>query len=134
MTGTAKRNNAINAAISLFHRRYVLRILWELRSESLTFRQLQEACNDISPSTLNLRLGDLRAAGLVVHVSGEGYAVSDQGRSLLVAAAPVADWAVEWHGTGKPRRKAAAKPKAAPRKSTPKKRVVRRRVEKAQRR
>lgn len=110
MTETTKQKNATTAAIDLFQRRYVLRILWELRANSFTFRQLQEACNDVSPSTLNLRLSDLRAAKLVTHADGEGYALSDQGQALLLAAAPVLDWAVDWHsGNSKPRRKTTAK-------------------------
>ncbi|MDB5986787.1 MAG: hypothetical protein JWR16_1840 [Nevskia sp.] len=122
MTETTKQKNAINAAIDLFHRRYVLRILWELRADSFTFRELQQACNDISPSTLNLRLGDLRAANLVTHASGAGYALSDQGQELLLAAAPVLDWAVDWHSSsGKPRRKATVKAKARSGRSTPQK-------------
>jgi len=112
MTETTKQKNAVNAAIDLFHRRYVLRILWELRANSFTFRQLQEACNDISPSTLNLRLGDLRTAKLVTHASGEGYALSEQGQQLLAAAAPVVQWAYGWHvGGAKPRRGVSAKTK-----------------------
>jgi DNA-binding HxlR family transcriptional regulator len=87
---------AINAAIDLFHRRWVLRILWELRGEPLTFRALQEACSEVSPTVLNQRLKELREAQLVDHQPGAGYALSGQGRSLLVAMEPMMAWAVQW--------------------------------------
>lgn len=87
---------AINAAIDLFHRRWVLRILWELRGEPLTFRALQEACSEVSPTVLNQRLKELREAQLVDHQPGEGYALSEHGRSLLAAMEPMMAWAVQW--------------------------------------
>jgi DNA-binding HxlR family transcriptional regulator len=90
---------AINAAIDLFHRRWVLRILWELRGEPLTFRALQEACSEVSPTVLNQRLKELREAQLVDHLSGQGYALSAQGRTLLVAMEPMMAWAVQWWRT-----------------------------------
>lgn len=90
---------AINAAIDLFHRRWVLRILWELRGEPLTFRALQQACSEVSPTVLNQRLKELREAQLVDHRSGQGYALSAQGRELLVAMEPMMAWAVQWWRT-----------------------------------
>jgi DNA-binding HxlR family transcriptional regulator len=88
--------DAINAAIELFHRRWVLRILWELRSGPMTFRALQVACNEVSPTVLNLRLKELRAARLVVHASGQGYQLDHHGQSLLDAMQPLMRWSVGW--------------------------------------
>lgn len=90
--------DAINAALELFHRRWTLRILWELRAEgaSLNFRALQAACGDLSASVLNQRLAELRAALLVAHDAGSGYRLSAQGRSLLVAIEPLLKWAPRW--------------------------------------
>ena len=42
----------IMAALDLAGRRWLLRILWELREEALTFRVLQERCGAISPTVL----------------------------------------------------------------------------------
>ena len=53
------------ALLDLLGRRWALRILWELRDEPLRFRELQQACDGLSPSVLNTRLGELREAGIV---------------------------------------------------------------------
>ncbi|KQV50727.1 hypothetical protein ASC95_15365 [Pelomonas sp. Root1217] len=94
----ASGKDAINAALELFHRRWTLRILWELRGEdaSLTFRALQVACGDLSASVLNQRLTELRQALLVEHDAGSGYRLAPQGRSLLVAIEPLLQWAPRW--------------------------------------
>ena len=93
--GAAK--DGINAAIDLFHRRWTMRILWELRAGELTFRALQAACGALSPSVLNVRLGELRAARLVVHTEGQGYGLTPWGVELLVAMRPLLDWAARWN-------------------------------------
>ncbi|MBI3523979.1 MAG: helix-turn-helix transcriptional regulator [Betaproteobacteria bacterium] len=92
-----KAKNAINAAIALFHKRWTMRILWELREGPVTFRQLQAACSEVSSSVLNVRLLELRAAQLVEHTSGEGYALTAWGAELLVAMRPLVLWAGRWH-------------------------------------
>lgn len=90
--------DAINAALELFHRRWTLRILWELRAEdtSLNFRALQAACGDLSASVLNQRLAELLAVLLVEHDAGSGYRLAAQGRSLMVAITPLLKWAPPW--------------------------------------
>jgi len=98
MNDTARHSakDAINAAVDLFHRRWVLRILWELRTEPLTFRALRSACADVSPSVLNQRLAELRAAQLVEHEPNAGYRLSAHGRELVVAMQPLTKWAQRW--------------------------------------
>src|SRR4051812_23574533 len=89
--------DAINAALDLFHRRWTLRILWELRGEPLTFRQLQAACGDVSASVLNQRLAELREALLLEHEGAAGgYQLTAHGRDLLVAFEPLLRWSVPW--------------------------------------
>ncbi|WP_082532846.1 helix-turn-helix domain-containing protein [Pelomonas sp. Root1237] len=94
----ASGKDAINAALELFHRRWTLRILWELRAEdaSLNFRALQAACGDLSASVLNQRLAELREALLVEHDAGSGYRLAPHGRSLLLAIEPLLQWAPRW--------------------------------------
>lgn len=94
----ASGKDAINAALELFHRRWTLRILWELRAEgsSLNFRALQAACGDLSASVLNQRLSELRAALLLEHDPGAGYRLSAQGQALMVAIEPLLHWAPRW--------------------------------------
>jgi DNA-binding HxlR family transcriptional regulator len=90
--------DALNAALELFHRRWTLRILWELRADgaTLNFRALQTACGDLSASVLNQRLAELRGALLVEHDAGSGYGLAPQGRALLVAMEPLLKWAPRW--------------------------------------
>lgn len=90
---------AINAAMDIFHRRWVLRILWELRHQSLNFNALQIACGQLSPTVLNQRLHELREVSLIEHQSGEGYKLTPMGQELLVAMRPMMSWAVRWHQT-----------------------------------
>ncbi|MBI5259094.1 MAG: helix-turn-helix transcriptional regulator [Burkholderiales bacterium] len=86
---------AINAALDLFHRRWMLRVIWELRAGALTFRALQSACGDISPTVLNQRLAELREAGLL-DSDEAGYTLSPLGRELLTAFQPLTQWALRW--------------------------------------
>jgi DNA-binding HxlR family transcriptional regulator len=84
------------ALLDLLGRRWTLRLLWELRDGPLTFRDLQAATEDISPSVLNNRLRALREAGLVVHDEGEGYVLTDQGVELSEHMLPLDAWARRW--------------------------------------
>jgi DNA-binding HxlR family transcriptional regulator len=84
------------ALLDLLGRRWALRVLWELRDEALTFRAIQERCGGLSPSVLNLRLRELRDAGIVTSEAGGGYALTADGRDLLTAFAPLYDWAEKW--------------------------------------
>jgi DNA-binding HxlR family transcriptional regulator len=97
-TPAVSGKDAINAAFELFHRRWTLRILWELRDEAtcLNFRALQTACGDLSASVLNQRLADLREALLIEHDAGSGYRLAPQGRALMVAITPLLKWAPRW--------------------------------------
>jgi DNA-binding HxlR family transcriptional regulator len=92
----AAGKHAINAAIGIFHRRWAMRVLWELRVGPVTFRALQEACAGVSPAVLNVRLRELRDADLVIHEDGRGYALTQWGAELLVATRPLMSWAVRW--------------------------------------
>ncbi len=86
------------AALDLLGRRWALRILWELRVDTLAFRALRTRCDTMSPSVLNQRLSELRAAGLVERGGSEGYRVTETGGALLQALAPLNDWAERWAG------------------------------------
>ena len=83
------------ALLDLLGRRWTLRILWELRSAALGFRELQSRCDDMSPSVLNQRLRELREAG-IVESGDEGYALTSRGGELLQAFKPLERWAKSW--------------------------------------
>jgi DNA-binding HxlR family transcriptional regulator len=87
------------AALDLLGRRWLLRIVWELRQEALTFRALAERCGGISPTVLNTRLAELREAGLIE--AGAGYALTARGKALIAALMPLVHWAEDWAGKGK---------------------------------
>ncbi len=87
----------IMALLDLLGRRWALRVLWELRTrESLTFRELQARCAEVSSSVLNDRLRELRGAGIVVSERGRGYSLTPEGARLLEDLAPLDDWARRW--------------------------------------
>jgi DNA-binding HxlR family transcriptional regulator len=81
--------------LDLLGRRWALRILWELKKDTLTFRELQARCDSMSPSVLNQRLAELRDAR-IVEVADDGYRLSGEGRGLLAAFSPLNDWAKRW--------------------------------------
>ncbi|MER5636629.1 helix-turn-helix domain-containing protein [Kitasatospora sp. NPDC002227] len=86
----------IMALLDLLGRRWVLRILWELRGEAgPTFRQLQQRCDGVSSSVLAARLRELGEADLVEH-SGAGYLLTAQGRTLFERLAQLDSWAADW--------------------------------------
>jgi DNA-binding HxlR family transcriptional regulator len=83
------------ALLDLLGRRWTLRVIWELRDGPLPFRALQSACDGMSSSVLNQRLSELREAQ-VVELAEAGFALTDEGRKLLDAFAPVNEWAERW--------------------------------------
>ncbi len=87
----------IMALLDLLGRRMALRVIWELRTERLTFRALQDAAAT-NPSVLNARLAELRAAALVDH-DGVGYGLTPLGLDLLEKFLPLHDWAEAWAKT-----------------------------------
>lgn len=84
------------ALLDLLGRRWSLRVLWELQDRPLTFRALQAACDGVSPTVLQQRLKDLRAARLVVHDGGRGYDLTQAARRLQPNLMALHDWAEDW--------------------------------------
>src|SRR5438876_1115862 len=85
----------IMALLDLLGRRWALRVIWELRSEPLSFRALQERCAGMSSSVLNDRLRELRDADIVT-LAPAGYVLTREGHVLVEAYAPLQDWARRW--------------------------------------
>lgn len=92
----SRTGRPIMALLDMLGQRWVLRILWELRSTPLTFRELREHCDAMSPTVLNQRLRELRDAGVVVLEEPGGYALSPSGKELLDALMPLQRWAEQW--------------------------------------
>jgi DNA-binding HxlR family transcriptional regulator len=85
------------ALLDLLGRRWALRVIWELRTgESLTFRELQARCGDVSSSVLNDRLRELREAEIITADRSVGYRLTRAGERLLAALEPLDVWAKDW--------------------------------------
>ena len=84
------------ALLDLLGRRWALRALWELRETPATFRDLQDRCDGVSPTVLNTRLQELRAAGILELEPNLGYRTTPHGAQLLLALMPLHTWATAW--------------------------------------
>lgn len=91
----SKSGQPIMVLFDLIGRRWSMGILWNLSDENRTFRDLQERCGSASPSVLNTRLKELRAAGLIYNAE-DGYALTEDGRQLFDRLEPLGDWAMGW--------------------------------------
>jgi len=86
----------IMALLDLLGRRWALRMIWELRSDPLSFRELRERCDDMSPTVLNQRLRELRDTRIIEMGASGGYCLSPSGQSLVQAMFPLLAWSEEW--------------------------------------
>ena len=84
------------AALDLFGRRWVLRIVWELRDGPVGFRALQQRCDNMSSSVLRQRLTELLEARIVTQQPDTTYALSELGHEAHRALRPLADWSEKW--------------------------------------
>ena len=91
----SRTGRPIMALLDLLGRRWVLRIMWELRTDAAGFRELQLRCGQMSPSVLSQRLQELRRAE-VIEVLHEQYRLTAEGRELLAVLAPLSAWAKRW--------------------------------------
>jgi DNA-binding HxlR family transcriptional regulator len=93
---SAKENAAVSQLLALLESRYALRVLWALKDgHPQTFRLLQDSIGNITPNTLNTRIKELRAAGLLTH-SGDGYTVTALGADLLKRINDLQAFAGKW--------------------------------------
>jgi DNA-binding HxlR family transcriptional regulator len=92
----SRSGRPIMALLDLLGRRWSLRIVWELREQSLTSRALRAACDEASPTVLQARLSDLRQADLVELIPGDGYRLTATGRELQENFLPLYRFAERW--------------------------------------
>jgi DNA-binding HxlR family transcriptional regulator len=85
----------IMALLDLLGRRWTLRIVWELRDEPKRFRELQDLTG-ASPTIVNTRLAELRAAKLVELDEAVGYRLTALGNELLRLFLPLHVWSEKW--------------------------------------
>lgn len=93
---SAKENAAVAQLLELLESRYALRVLWALKDgHPQTFRILQDSVGSITPNTLNTRIKEMRAAGLMTHGSS-GYIVTTLGADLLKRLNDLQAFAGKW--------------------------------------
>jgi DNA-binding HxlR family transcriptional regulator len=95
-SAATRTGRPLPALLDLLGRRWALRVLWELRDgDPVTFRELRDRCDQMSPSVLNDRLRELREAAFVTSAP-DGYVLTRQGRALLRALEPLGVFAATW--------------------------------------
>jgi len=91
----ASTRRPIMRLIDVLGKRWSLRIMWELKDQRMTFRELRTKCDDVSPNSLNSRLKELRQLNLLDHNS-EGYGYTKWGYELGEQLIDLNDWSNEW--------------------------------------
>jgi DNA-binding HxlR family transcriptional regulator len=92
----SRTGRPIMALLDLLGRRWSLRIIWELRDTPLTSRALRTACDEASPTVVQARLTELRDAGLVELLPGDGYRLTPLGSELMESFLPLHRFAERW--------------------------------------
>ena len=95
MTSTTNQRPIVQL-IDILGKKWVLRILWELKTSPCTFRELQSRCGDLSPTIINTRIKDLCEAQLVYKSPESGYTLSQHGYELIELFSPLNDFANRW--------------------------------------
>ncbi len=94
-TGSAS-GRPVMVLLDALGKRWTLRVIWELnKDKACTFRELRSLCEEVSPTSLNQRLKDLRDLGLIERTK-HGYELSEYGRSLSALLLPLDRWASDW--------------------------------------
>jgi DNA-binding HxlR family transcriptional regulator len=94
--GGSRTGRPIMVLLDLLGRRWALRILWELREQTLTSRSLRAACDEASPTVLQARLSELRENGFIELLPSSGYRLTDTGRELQDHLLPLHRFAERW--------------------------------------
>lgn len=93
---SSKDHAAVAQLLELLEARYALRVLWALKDgRTQTFRLLQDSVGGITPNTLNTRIKELRAAGLVGR-GKDGYMATSFGLDLLKRLSELPAFANRW--------------------------------------
>ena len=94
----SRTGRPIMVLLDLLGRRWTLRIVWELREEPKRFRELQDLIG-ASPTIINTRLAELRAAKLVQLDEDAGYRLTTLGEEMLRLLLPLHLWSEKWAKT-----------------------------------
>lgn len=91
----SKTGKPIMALLDLLGRTWSLGIIWHLNTAPATFRELQDRCEQISPSLLNTRLKELKSLSIIT-TNEQGYTLTEQGRHLFNIISPLGQWSKSW--------------------------------------
>ena len=84
------------ALLDLLGRRWTLAHRLGAARGPLTSRALRTACDEASPTVMQARLSELREAGLVELLPGDGYRLTALGRELMESFLPLHRFAERW--------------------------------------
>jgi DNA-binding HxlR family transcriptional regulator len=82
----------MEVALDQLGKRWSLRLVWELRRDTLSFSELRER-SEISPSMLTTRLKDLEGLGIIERDGARRYRLSGDGRELARILYELNRWA-----------------------------------------
>ena len=91
----SKSGKPIMALFDLLGRSWALGVIWQLANGPLTFRQIQDKCEQMSPTILNRRIKELVASGFV-EKGDQGYQLTDSGSELFGLLKPLGAWSQDW--------------------------------------
>src|SRR5450432_2239244 len=91
----SKSGQPIMALFDLLGRSWAMGIIWNLNEGACTFRELQNRCETVSPTTLNIRLKELTSAFIVERIL-EGYVLTSFGKELFGLLQPIGMLAKNW--------------------------------------
>jgi DNA-binding HxlR family transcriptional regulator len=91
----SKSGVPVMALLDLLGRSWAMGIIWQLSGGALTFRELQERCETLSPTTLNTRVKELTHSQLIEKTM-EGYQLTTLGVELFELIQPIGIWARKW--------------------------------------
>src|SRR5262245_38956137 len=86
------KKRSISSVFELLGRRWAMRIVWELRRDSIAFNELRAGAG-ISPSVLSARLEELADAGVIQRDSSRRYRLTARGRELARILYELNRWA-----------------------------------------
>jgi DNA-binding HxlR family transcriptional regulator len=96
MGRSSKKGRPIMVLLDVLGRRWSMRIMWELRGgDRVSFRELRERCDDVSPTSLNQRLKDLRELQ-IVDLSDSGFGLTERGIELGLHLSELSVWSEKW--------------------------------------
>ena len=91
----SKSGKPIMALFDLLGRSWALVVIWQLSRDAMTFRQLQQSCEMVSPTVLNRRLKELTSSDLIQR-GDKGYQLTATGLELFEMLKPFGTWSEKW--------------------------------------